>query len=105
MGEKLTAFDPAEGLTSDEAAHALGVVARAKGMTQIANETGGHYYRAKDNESLKNIYSEIDRLEKSRIEVSNIRRYTEQFFPFALAASILLLLELLLRWTVLRKFP
>jgi DNA-binding phage protein len=40
MGEKLTAFDPAEGLTSDEAAHALGVVARAKGMTQIANETG-----------------------------------------------------------------
>jgi probable addiction module antidote protein len=57
MGETLTAFDPAEGLTSDEAiagfmeaafesedvgyiAHALGVVARAKGMTQIANETG-----------------------------------------------------------------
>ncbi len=57
MGEKLTPFDPAEGLTSDEAiagfmeeafksedagyiAHALGVVARAKGMTQIANETG-----------------------------------------------------------------
>lgn len=57
MGEKLTPFDPAEGLTSDEAiaafmeeafktedagyiAHAVGVVARAKGMTQIANETG-----------------------------------------------------------------
>ena len=57
MGEKFTAFDPAEGLTSDDAigafmeeafksedvgyiAHALGVVARAKGMTQIANETG-----------------------------------------------------------------
>ncbi len=74
-------------------------------LTQIANETGGHYYRAKDNESLKAIYTEIDRLEKSRIEVSNIRRYSEQFFPFAFAASIFLLLELLLRWTLLRKFP
>ena len=74
-------------------------------LTQIANETGGHYYRAKDNESLKNIYGEIDRLEKSKVEVSSIRRYTEQYFPFALAAAILLILELLLRWTVLRKFP
>jgi Ca-activated chloride channel family protein len=74
-------------------------------LTQIATETGGRYYRAKDNESLKSIYSEIDQLEKSKIEVSSIRRYTEQYFPFALAASIFLFLELLLRWTVLRKFP
>lgn len=74
-------------------------------LTQIANETGGHYYRAKDNESLKAIYTEIDRLEKSKIEVSTLRRFTEQFHPFALAAALFLLLELLLRWTVLRKFP
>jgi Ca-activated chloride channel family protein len=74
-------------------------------LTQIANETGGKYYRAKDNESLKSIYTEIDRLEKSKIEVTAIKHYTEQFFPFALAAAILLLLELLLRWTVLKKFP
>ncbi|HWB90509.1 MAG TPA: VWA domain-containing protein, partial [Puia sp.] len=74
-------------------------------LTQIATETGGRYYRAKDNESLKNIYNEIDRLEKSKIEINTIRRYTEQFFPFALAAAIFLFLELLLRWTVLRKFP
>lgn len=74
-------------------------------LTQIAKETGGQYYRAKDNESLRNIYSEIDRLEKSRIEVTALRRHTEQFFPFALAAAILLMLELLLRWTVLKKFP
>ena len=74
-------------------------------LTQIANETGGHYYRAKDNESLKNIYNEIDQLEKSKIEVNTIRRYTEEFFPFALAAAIFLFLELLLRWTLLRKFP
>ena len=74
-------------------------------LTQIATETGGKYYRAKDNESLKGIYDEINRLEKSKIEVSNIRRYSEQFYPFALAGAIFLLLELLLRWTVLRKFP
>lgn len=74
-------------------------------LTQIANETGGHYYRAKDNESLKGIYDEIDKLEKSKIEVNTIHRYTEQYFPFALAAAIFLFLELLLRWTILRKFP
>jgi Ca-activated chloride channel family protein len=74
-------------------------------LTQIAQETGGKYYRAKDNESLTNIYSEINQLEKSKIEVTATRRYTEQFYPFALAAALLLLLELLLRWTVLRKFP
>ena len=74
-------------------------------LTQIANETGGHYYRAKDNESLSGIYSEINRLEKSKIEVTTTRRYAEQFFPFALAAAIALFLELLLKWTVLRKFP
>ena len=74
-------------------------------LTQIATETGGRYYRAKDNESLKNIYGEIDQLEKSKIETTTLRRYTEQFYPFALAAALLVLLELLLRWTLLRKFP
>src|ERR1700742_4121507 len=74
-------------------------------LTQIATETGGKYYRAKDNESLKNIYSEIDQLEKSRIEVTALRRYTEQFYPFALIAALLVALELLLKWTLLRKFP
>jgi Ca-activated chloride channel family protein len=74
-------------------------------LTQIANQTGGHYYRATDNASLKNIYTEIDRLEKSKIEVTAIRRYNEKFFPFALAAAVLILLELLLRFTVFKKFP
>jgi len=74
-------------------------------LTQIAQETGGRYYRTKDNESLKNIYMEIDQLEKSRIEVTAFRRYTEQFFPFALAAIVLLFLETLLRFTLFKKFP
>lgn len=74
-------------------------------LTQIATETGGKYFRAKDNESLKNIYTEIDKLEKSRIEVTALKRYSEKFFPLALAAGLFLLLEILLRYTVFKKFP
>lgn len=74
-------------------------------LTQIANETGGRYFRAQDNESLERIYEEIDQLEKSTIEVSAMRRYTEKFLPLALAAIVFLFLEWLLRLTILRKFP
>lgn len=74
-------------------------------LKQIADETGGKYFRAKDNEGLSNIYSEIDKLEKSRIEITALKRYTEKFFPFALAAAILIFLELFLRLTTFRKFP
>ncbi len=74
-------------------------------LQQIASETGGKYFRAKDNTGLQNVYKEIDRLEKTKIEVTKIRRYTEKFYPLAIAAAVLLLLELLLRYTILRKFP
>lgn len=74
-------------------------------LTQIASETGGKYFRAKDNEGLKNIYQEIDKLEKSRIEVTALRRFSEKFVPFAIAAAVLLALECFLRFTVFRKFP
>ncbi|MBS1932793.1 MAG: VWA domain-containing protein [Bacteroidetes bacterium] len=74
-------------------------------LTQIAHETGGKYFRATDNESLKNIYSEIDKLEKSRVEITALKRYSEEFYPFALAAAMLLFLELMLRFTIFRKFP
>ncbi|HSC38714.1 MAG TPA: VWA domain-containing protein [Chitinophagaceae bacterium] len=74
-------------------------------LTQIANETGGKYFRAHDNESLKSIYGEIDKLEKSRIEVTALKRYSEKFFPLALAAAALLLLEAVLRFTFFKKFP
>jgi Ca-activated chloride channel family protein len=48
----------------------------------IAEETGGKYFRAKDNASLESIYKEIDSLEKSKVEISTITRYSEKFFPF-----------------------
>jgi Ca-activated chloride channel family protein len=74
-------------------------------LKQIADETGGKYFRAKDNESLRNIYSEIDKLEKSKIETTTVANYTEKFLPFVIIAGICILLEILLRLTLLKKFP
>lgn len=74
-------------------------------LTEIANETGGNYFRAKDNETLSKIYSDIDQLEKSKIETSQFARYSEEFYPLAFAIVALLLLEVWLRYKVLRKFP
>ena len=74
-------------------------------LTQIANETGGKYFRATDNENLANIYKEIDRLEKSRFQVTTFTHYTEKFLPFVLAAVGFLVLEWILRFTLFRKFP
>jgi len=74
-------------------------------LTEIANETGGKYFRAKDNASLAGIYGEIDGLEKTKMEVINTIRYNDKFFPFIAAAIFFLLLELILRYLVLRKFP
>ena len=74
-------------------------------LKEIAVETGGKYFRAKDNASLASIYKEIDGLEKSKVEISTLTRFTERFFPFIMIALALLLLEFLLRFLVLKKFP
>lgn len=74
-------------------------------LKEIANETGGKYFRAKDNDGLAGIYDEINSLEKSKVEISTRTRYTEKFFPFVIAALALLFLEMLLKFTVFRKFP
>jgi len=74
-------------------------------LTQIANETGGKYFRATDNESLGTIYKDIDQLEKSKFQVTTYTHYTEKFFPFVLAAVMFLVLEWILRFTLFRKFP
>jgi Ca-activated chloride channel family protein len=90
----------------------LGVVMQQQKVTidekllkEIAGETGGKYFRAKDNAGLSNIYKEIDGLEKSKVEISTLTRYTEKFFPFLMVALGLLLAEFLVRFTVLKKFP
>ncbi|MGC4101658.1 vWA domain-containing protein [Ferruginibacter sp.] len=74
-------------------------------LQEIAGETGGRYFRARDNDGLVRIYNEIDKLEKSKVEISTLTRSTEKFFPFVMAALALLLVEVLLRFTVFKKFP
>lgn len=71
-------------------------------MREIAKMTGGKYYRATNNRSLKAIYEEIDQLEKSKIEVTEYRKKKEEFFPFALIALLLFVLEFVIRNTILK---
>jgi len=72
-------------------------------LRKISSETGGLYYRATGNSALKAIYEEIDKLEKTKVQVSSYKHYAELFFPFALLACFCLMLEMLLRWTVFRS--
>jgi len=71
-------------------------------LTTIANSTGGRYYRATSNQKLDEIYTEIDKLERSKIEVTEFRRLHEEFYPLVAWALALLLLEFLLRKTIFR---
>lgn len=74
-------------------------------LTEIATETGGQYFRARDNQALDQIYASIDQMEKSKVEIRQTVRYKERFLPFALIALFSLLLEWILRFTLFRKFP
>lgn len=74
-------------------------------LRQIASITGGEYFRATNNASLKNIYNQIDKMEKYRINVSKISKRQELFLPFALLALLLILLDVVLRRTYLRNIP
>ena len=74
-------------------------------LRQISEMTGGQYFRATNEQRLQRIYAEIDRLEKTKIEVTTIKRYSEEYWRFVWAAVVLLVLEMLLRFTVLRRVP
>src|SRR5476651_1408639 len=71
-------------------------------LSKIASLTGGKYFRATNNETLKNIYEQIDKLEKAKIDVTQYRKKTELFLPFAIIALLLLSLEFVLRNTVFK---
>ena len=76
-----------------------------KTLTDIAVMTGGQYFRAQDTEGLRQVYDEIDEMEKYLISVQNVTHRKEVFLPYALAALALILMELLLRRTWLRYIP
>jgi len=72
-------------------------------LREIAQTTGGRYFRATDNDKLVEVYNEIDKLEKSKIDVRQFSRKEEKFLTPAIVAFCLLMIEMLLRLTVLRK--
>ena len=74
-------------------------------LRSIASATDGDFYRAKNNKELNQIYKEIDKLEKSKLNVKQYSRRYEAYQTFALCAVIFLLLEVLMRITVFRRIP
>ena len=76
-----------------------------KSLQDIANLTGGQYFRATDNTKLRKIYQDIDKLEKTKISVKEYSKKAELFFWFGILAAILLFVEVLLRNTIFKKIP
>lgn len=74
-------------------------------LQKISAMTDGKYFRATDNQSLKAIYQEIDQLEKTKIQVNEYSKKQEEYLPYALLALLLLVIEILLRNTILRHNP
>ncbi len=72
-------------------------------MKKISVETGGKYFRATDNSSLRKVYKDIDRLEKTKIEINSFKRYAELFLPYAILGLLFLFLEVVLRNTVFKS--
>lgn len=73
-------------------------------LKEIADVTGGKYFRATDNKKLAEIYDEINKLEKTEIEEFKFYNYEEKFRPLVILAGLLLALELLMRVTIFRSF-
>ena len=74
-------------------------------LQQIASITGGQYFRATNNSSLKSIYAEIDKMEKTKISVREFSKKQEEYTRIALVVLGLLLIEWLLRITILKRIP
>ncbi len=74
-------------------------------LQEIADITGGMFFRAQDSKALQEIYSKINEMEKSDIETKSYTTYTEKFFTWLLAGCILIFIEILLSHTILRRVP
>jgi Ca-activated chloride channel homolog len=74
-------------------------------MKKISEMTDGRYFRATNNAKLRQIYKEIDKLEKSKIDVTEFKRKNEEYIPLVLLALGLLMLEWILRYSYLRNIP
>ncbi|MDI9309997.1 MAG: VWA domain-containing protein [Limnohabitans sp.] len=73
-------------------------------MKEIAQKTGGRYFRATNNEGLEKIYNEINKLEKTKVDELKFVNYDEKFRPWVYMAGLLLLIEIILRNTIFKSF-
>ena len=74
-------------------------------MNKISNETGGRYFRAQQNADLSAVYADIDKMERTKFSVKEFSKRSELFEPYALAAFVVLLLEILVRYLLLKRLP
>jgi Ca-activated chloride channel family protein len=93
FGRKVKRYQPIHSTVNDEL------------LGKMASDTGGKYYRATDNTSLKKVFADIDRLEKSKIDVSQYTKYAEMYEPWLIWGVFLFLFSWLLQLTVFRKVP
>lgn len=71
----------------------------------IAEQTDGEYFRATDNKRLKEVYEQINKLERTRVDVESSTMYNELFVPFALLALLILMIELVIQRVLLKHVP
>lgn len=93
MGNKMKTYQPFESTVNEEL------------LSKMASETGGKYFRATKEDSLKGVFDEINKLEKTKTDVNKYTKYTEQFPTYLLIAISLYLIAWLLQSTWLRRVP
>ncbi len=93
FGRKVKRYQPIHSKVNDEL------------LGKMASDTGGKYYRATDNESLKKVFTDIDRLERTKIDVNQYTKYAELYQPWVEWGILLLALSTLLQVTILRRAP
>lgn len=74
-------------------------------LKEIAAETEGQYFHASDPDALVKTYASINKLEKSKIKITTYDRFTEAFLPWLLLSLLFLIIEVVLRYRIFRRFP
>ena len=106
LGTRGTAETPyAQGFGGELLYKPMPVTIDEESLKKVAQMTGGKYFRATDNDVLTSIFNEIDKLEKTKIDVKNFTNTQDNYMPWAWALLLLVLLNLTISYTVLRRIP
>jgi len=106
LGTRGTAETPyAQGFGGELLYKPMPVTIDEESLKKVAQMTGGKYFRATDNDVLTSIFNEIDKLEKTKIDVKNFTNTQDNYMPWAWALLLLVLLNLTINYTVLRRIP